>query len=132
MFLWVRNILVEQVTVKRSRYKRTNDSLGYRATGIFNSQLGYLSTFQVAQVTFWLPWATANLDPWLSDTSLSFSIDQVVRQGGVLSTHLCKQYINELLNNLENHNIGISIGNTYAGCSTCADDIVLLSKCRKC
>jgi hypothetical protein len=28
---------------------------------------------------------------------------------------------------LENHNIGISIGNTYAGCPTCADDIVLLS-----
>jgi hypothetical protein len=72
-------------------------------------------------------WATANLDPWLGDTSLSLSIDQVVRQGGVLSTHLCKQYINELLNNLEYHNIGISIGNTYAGCSTCADDIVLLS-----
>ena len=72
-------------------------------------------------------WATANLDPWLGDTSLSFSIDQGVHQGGVLSTHLCKQYINELLNNLENHNIGISIGNTYAGYSTCADDIVLLS-----
>jgi hypothetical protein len=28
---------------------------------------------------------------------------------------------------LENHNIGISIGNTYAGCLTCADEIVLLS-----
>ena len=28
---------------------------------------------------------------------------------------------------MENHNIGISIVNTYAGCPTCADDIVLLS-----
>ena len=64
---------------------------------------------------------------WQGDISLSFSINQGVRQGGVLSTHLYKQYINELLNDLENHNIGISIGNTYAGCPTCADDIVLLS-----
>ena len=64
---------------------------------------------------------------WNGDTSLSFSINQGVRQGGVLSTHLYKQYLNELLNDLENHNIGISIGNTYAGCPTCADDIVLLS-----
>jgi hypothetical protein len=64
---------------------------------------------------------------WNGDTSLSFSINQGVRQGGVLSTHLYKQYLNELLNDLENHNIGISIENTYAGCPTCADDIVLLS-----
>jgi hypothetical protein len=64
---------------------------------------------------------------WNGDTSLSFSINQGVRQEGVLSTHLYKQYLNELLNDLENHNIGISIGNTYAGCPTCADDIVLLS-----
>jgi hypothetical protein len=65
--------------------------------------------------------------PSLVIAGLSFSINQGVRQGGVLSTHLYKQYLNELLNDLENHNIGISIGNTYAGCPTCADDIVLLS-----
>ncbi|VDI09308.1 Hypothetical predicted protein [Mytilus galloprovincialis] len=56
------------------------------------------------------------------DTSLSFSIDQGVRQGGILSSHLYKQYINELLSELETHNMGISIGNTYAGCPSCADD----------
>ncbi len=67
-------------------------------------------------------------EKWNGDTSLSFSINQGVRQGGVLSTHLYKQYLNELLNDLENHNIGISIGNTYAGCPTCADDIVLLCR----
>jgi hypothetical protein len=60
---------------------------------------------------------------WNGDTSLSFSINQGVRQGGVLATHLYKQYLNELLNDLENHNIGISIGNTYAGCPTCAGDV---------
>jgi hypothetical protein len=43
MFLWVRNISVEQVTEKWSLYKPTNNSLGIQ--GIFNSQLGYLSTF---------------------------------------------------------------------------------------
>ncbi|CAC5381733.1 unnamed protein product [Mytilus coruscus] len=64
---------------------------------------------------------------WQGDTSLSFSIDQGVRQGGILSSHLYKQYINELLSELEAHNMGISIGNTYAGCPSCADDIVLLS-----
>ena len=40
---------------------------------------------------------------------------------------ICTNNINELLNDLENHKIGISIGNIYAGCPTCADDIVLLS-----
>ncbi|CAC5384764.1 unnamed protein product [Mytilus coruscus] len=64
---------------------------------------------------------------WQGDTSLSFSIDQGVRQGGILSSHLYKQYINELLSELETHNMGISVGNTYAGCPSCADDIVLLS-----
>ncbi|CAC5407968.1 unnamed protein product [Mytilus coruscus] len=64
---------------------------------------------------------------WQGDASLSFSIDQGVRQGGILSLHLYKQYINELLSELEAHNMGISIGNTYAGCPSCADDIVLLS-----
>ena len=64
---------------------------------------------------------------WQGGTSLSFKIQQGVRQGGVLSTYLYKQYINELLLELERHNIGIHLGNTYAGCPTCADDIVLLS-----
>jgi hypothetical protein len=59
---------------------------------------------------------------WHGDTSTSFS-NQGVRQGGVLSTHLYKQYINKLLNDLENHNIVIAIGNRYTGCPTCADDI---------
>ncbi|CAC5414819.1 unnamed protein product [Mytilus coruscus] len=64
---------------------------------------------------------------WQGDTSLSFSIDQGVRQGGILSSHLYKQYINELLSELETHNMGISIGNTCAGCPSCADDIDITS-----
>ncbi|CAC5406069.1 unnamed protein product [Mytilus coruscus] len=50
-----------------------------------------------------------------------------VRQGGVLSTHLYKAYINELLLDLQKRNLGSHIGNNYVGCPTCADDIVLLS-----
>jgi len=60
---------------------------------------------------------------WQGLKSGSFSVEQGVRQGGVLSTHLYKVYINELLLELERH-LGISIGNTYTGCPTCADDIV--------
>lgn len=59
---------------------------------------------------------------WQRLKSGSFSVKQ-----GVLSTHLYKIYINELLLELERHDLGISIGNTYTGCPTCADDIVLLS-----
>ena len=64
---------------------------------------------------------------WQGGTSLSFQIDQGVRQGGVLSTHLYKNYINELQANREDHNIGVFISNTYVGCLTCVDDTVLLS-----
>lgn len=35
--------------------------------------------------------------------------------------------INQLLKDLENHAIGASIGSTYVGCPTCADDVILLS-----
>ncbi|CAC5416003.1 unnamed protein product [Mytilus coruscus] len=72
---------------------------------------------------------------WQGDTGLSFSIDQGVSE--ILSSHLYKHYINELLSELEAHNMGISIGNTYAGCPSCADDIVYCyqttkTKCKKC
>ena len=64
---------------------------------------------------------------WKGETSTSFEIHQGVRQGGVLSTHLYKAYINELLLDLQKRNLGSHIGNNYVGCPTCADDIVLLS-----
>ncbi|CAC5380617.1 unnamed protein product [Mytilus coruscus] len=64
---------------------------------------------------------------WKGETSTSFDIHQSVRQGGVLSTHLYKAYINELLLDLQKRNLGTHIGNNYVGCPTCADDIVLLS-----
>ena len=57
----------------------------------------------------------------------SFNIKQGVRQGGVLSTFLYQIYNNTLLKDLQKDNLGFSIGNTYVGCPTCADDIALLS-----
>ena len=41
----------------------------FRDTGYCNNLIASWAIFlrfQVAQVTFWLPWATANLDTWLS------------------------------------------------------------------
>ena len=66
---------------------------------------------------------------WKGDFSDSFQIHQGVRQGGILSTHLYKLYINELLVDLEENNMGKSIGTNYSGCPTCADDLSLMSDC---
>ena len=66
---------------------------------------------------------------WKGDFSNQFQILQGVRQGGILSTHLYKLYINDLLLDLENRSIGLHIGTTYTGCPTCADDLSLMSEC---
>jgi hypothetical protein len=52
-----------------------------------------------------------------------FPIHQGVRQGGVLSTHLYKVYINSVLHEFNRSRIGMKIGNIYVGSPTCADDI---------
>ena len=64
---------------------------------------------------------------WKGQHSNSFPVQQGVRQGGILSTHLYKIYIEDLLRQLEDSNIGLYLGTNYAGCPTCADDILLLS-----
>jgi hypothetical protein len=57
----------------------------------------------------------------------NFNIKQGVRQGGVLSTHLYKSYINDLPLELEKRGLGLTIGLEYCGSPLCADDIVLMS-----
>ncbi len=57
--------------------------------------------------------------------SRSFKINKGVRQGGVLSTTMYKCYINDVLLNLEEQDIGAHIGDSYLGAPTCADDIFL-------
>ena len=64
---------------------------------------------------------------WNGFTSKNFNIKQGVRQGGVLSTHLYKSYINDLPLQLEKRGLGLTIGLEYCGNPLCADDIVLMS-----
>jgi hypothetical protein len=63
---------------------------------------------------------------WRGQLSEPFSILQGVRQGGVPSTGDYKAYINPLLNQLEESNVGMHIGSTNVGAPTCADDVMLL------
>ena len=64
---------------------------------------------------------------WNGHTSKHCNIKQGVRQGGVLSTHLYKSYINDLPLELEKRGLGLTIGLEYCGSPLCADDIVLMS-----
>ncbi|CAC5413436.1 unnamed protein product [Mytilus coruscus] len=52
---------------------------------------------------------------WMGDISDSFNIKQGVRQGGILSTHLYKLYVQDLLEELKNNSIGFHLGNIYIG-----------------
>ena len=64
---------------------------------------------------------------WKGGYSRPYMVKQGVRQGGVLSTTLYKEYINPLLEDCEKAGTGLKIGDTYMGTPTCADDILLLS-----
>ena len=63
---------------------------------------------------------------WEGEVSQSFSVLQGVRQGGILSAHFYKTYLNDLLLDLESRALGKYIGNLYMGCPTVADDLLLL------
>ena len=58
----------------------------------------------------------------LSDT---FNIEQGVRQGGTLSADLYKIYVNQLLDELCDAQVGGTIGNINCCAPACADDITL-------
>ena len=66
---------------------------------------------------------------WLGNLSESFSIQQGVRQGTIISPFLYKTYLNPCLEELEQQRLGLCIGGVYCGCSTCADDVALMSRC---
>ena len=63
---------------------------------------------------------------WADDLSESFDILQGVRQGGFLSTHLYKIFVQDLLLELESKCLGFQLGDIYIGTPTCADDIALI------
>ncbi len=56
-----------------------------------------------------------------------YIVRQGVRQGGILSTHHYKNYINKLLKMFETSGLGVTIGSLYLGAPTCADDILLIA-----
>ena len=64
---------------------------------------------------------------WKDECGERFDIQQGVRQGGILSTHLYKLYINALLDELCSCKAGFCTGPYYFGSPTCADDVVLLA-----
>ncbi|MCG8113153.1 MAG: reverse transcriptase family protein [Candidatus Thiodiazotropha taylori] len=64
---------------------------------------------------------------WLGTFSDSFGLKQGVRQGGVLSTHLYKIFVEDQLLELETNSLGFMLGNIYIGATAVADDLAYLS-----
>ena len=63
---------------------------------------------------------------WMGSTSETFSIEQDVRQGGILSADLYKVYINQLLDRLYTYGFGATIAKIICNAPTCADDLSTL------
>ena len=63
---------------------------------------------------------------WNCNFSAPFQTLQGIRQGAKLSTTLYKRYNNPLLLQIEEHNLGTTIGNNNVGAPTVADDISML------
>ena len=63
---------------------------------------------------------------WAGELSESFDILQSVGQGGILSTHLYKIFVQDLLLELESQCLGFQLGDIYIGTPTCADDIAFI------
>ena len=64
---------------------------------------------------------------WLGSFSESFALRQGVRQGGVLSTHLYKIFVEDQLLELEEKALGLMLGSIYVGATAVADDVIYLS-----
>ena len=64
---------------------------------------------------------------WKGQDSRHYKVNQGVKQGSLISPHLYKLYINDLLVNLEKSGLGIQIGTIFIGCPTCADDVTLIT-----
>ena len=80
--------------------------------------------------TLWLiiKYLYSDLTKWAGELSESFDIFQGVRQEGILSTHLYKIFVQDLLLELESKCLGFQFGDffIYIGTPTCADDIALI------
>ena len=68
----------------------------------------------------------SNCAAWNGSYSCSFSAENGVRQGSILSPILFSVYMDELILHLKSLSIGCHIGNHYVGAIVYADDIVLI------
>jgi hypothetical protein len=64
---------------------------------------------------------------WNGEGSRRYQVEQGVKQGSLISPHLYKLYINDLLIDIEGSGLGTNIGSIFTGCPTCADDVTLLA-----
>ena len=64
---------------------------------------------------------------WQCDLSEGFPIEQGVRQGGILSTHFYKLYVELPLVDLKEHAFGAFIGTTNVCALAVADDFLFMS-----
>ena len=64
---------------------------------------------------------------WNSTQSPPFSLNNGVKQGGVLSPILFSIYIDSLLQKLKESGLGCHVGRTFAGAFGYADDLALIS-----
>ena len=64
---------------------------------------------------------------WNGKYSSPYQVKQGVKQGGILSACLYKLYLYDLLDTLKKSDLGLSIGCTYVGTPTCADDVLHLA-----
>ena len=56
-----------------------------------------------------------------------FGVKNGVKQGGILSPTLFTCYVDGLIQSLRSSGLGCTVGNTYVGCVSYADDIMLLA-----
>ena len=68
---------------------------------------------------------------WGSKCSGKFSVQNGVKQDGVLSPILFSVYLDDLFSKLQESGIGCKLGNSYAGCLAYADDLSFLSPTKK-
>ena len=64
---------------------------------------------------------------WAGQISEILNVNQGVRQGGLLNAFLHKLYINPLLVQLEETNLGSRIGKVLCNATACADDLALMA-----
>jgi hypothetical protein len=65
---------------------------------------------------------------WKGELNNTYSVLQGVRQGGILSTHFYKIFVQYLLLELDENSLGYHLGNVYIGTPTCADDVAFIER----